>query len=212
MRFIKSVFIQIILIFSTSFFLQARYHKVTRMSDFEKLVDVYEYSVVCFAPAGQMSEEDIDRDELKDRKKDFKFLENLLRSVSKNYDYKNFLDKDIGFIAVDVAGKYAGNVIAEYGLVQMPSCFIFDQGENTKQKVIRPSSPKDLTRLLERVGGTDFQKLLADRKAEYSQERQERIARYYAYGAYPYGYGYWGWGWGYGPYWYGRYGRYGCCW
>ena len=157
-----------------------------------------------------MPQEDLDRDELKDRKREFKSLEELLRSVSKNYDYKTFLSKDIGFIAVDVANKYSGDVISEYGLVQMPSCFIFEQGENTKQKVVRPTTSKDLTRLLERVGGSDLKQLLEDRKAEYNQERQERIARYYAYGAYyPYGY----YGWGYGGYW-GRsyYGRYGCCW
>jgi hypothetical protein len=200
----------LVILGATSFFLEARYHKITRMSELDKLVDGYEYSVVCFAPATSLSDEYLDRDELKDRKKKFRGIEDILRSISKSRDYKNFLSKDVGFIAVDVAGKYAHDAIAEYGLVQMPSCFVFDQGENTGQKVVRPSSSKDLTRLLERVGGADFKRLLAERKAESSQERQERIALYYSYGGYPYGYnwgyGYYGGPYGYGPYW----GWYGC--
>jgi hypothetical protein len=208
MKLVRFILIQSVLLLSTSFFLDARYHKISRIQELDKLVDSYEYSVVCFASAGSLSGEDLDFDERKYRKKSFRTVEDILRSISKSYDYKNFLSKDVGFVAVDVAGKYGDDVIAQYGLVQMPSCFIFDQGENTGQKVIRPTSSKDLTRLLERVAGNDLKSLLAQRKADASQERQERIAMYYSYGGpYRYGwrYGYYG-PYGYGPYGYGFYG------
>lgn len=204
-------FIRFFLVLIVCLSLQSRYHKITRINDLDKIVNNYEYSLVCFAPTKNLPDESIDKEEIKERKKEFRGIEEILRSISKGYDYKNFLSKDIGLISVDVSEKYAYSAISEYGLVQMPSCFVFEQGENTGQKVMYPDSSRDLTRLLERVGGTDFKKLLADRKSQATQERQERIARYYAYGAYPYSYN-WGYGYG-GPYWYRPYwGWYGACW
>ncbi len=108
-------------------------------------------------------------------------------------------------MVVDVASKHADNVGAQYGVQSMPTCFVLEQGVQSKSKKnIRPAAVKDITRLLEQEGGSAFQSLLKQRKEEASLLRQERISQNYAYAtAYPY---WWDSGWypyarGYGTGW-----------
>jgi len=184
--------------------LAARFHVVKSARHLEKLVEGYEYSVVCFAPSGQTEGEDLDRDDKKERKKEFHSVQNVVRAASQRSEYKRFLSKDVGFMMVDVASRQADDLSGEYGLSATPTCFVFEQGAPDKtKKIMRPAAVKDLTRLLEQEGGDALKNLLKDRKEQADLIRQERISQNYAYSAaYPYwgGYGY-GWG-GYG--WSGR--------
>lgn len=180
--------------------MMARFHTVKSARQLEKLVDGYEFSVVCFAPSGQTDGEDLDRDDKIDRKKEFRAVQDVVKSASERSEYKKFLSKDVGFMVVDVASKQADDLLSEYNLGTEPTCFVFEQGAPDKsKKVMRPASVKDLTRLLEQEGGDSLKKLLKDRKQEADLIRQERISQNYLYATtYPYwgGYGWGGYGWG----------------
>jgi hypothetical protein len=180
--------------------LSARYHKVTRLQDFEKLVDGYEYSVACFASSSKQKDENISPDLLKNRHKGFRNLQEMLQAAASKPDFKKFLPKDIGFIAVDVTAKHGQDFIKDFSVGQAPVCYVFEEGAQDKgSRLVRPESTKDLIDLLEETAGSDLDAILAERKEEKNQDRQERIAQYYAYGGfYPYG---WGYGWGGSSYW-----------
>jgi|GEM_PF-1167222 len=183
----------------------ARYHIVKSSAALEDLVEKYAYSVVCFAPSGQLQGEDLDTDEKKERKRIFKSLQNVVKAASNQGVYKTYVSQDIGFLVVDVAAKRASLVADEYHVKDDPLCVVFEQGApDTKTKVMRPAAPRDLIRLLEAEGGDDLKDLIDDRKQDAQMARQERIASYYAYGAaYPYGYGPYGYGgpYAWSPYW-----------
>ena len=201
-----------VLMFTAS--LSARYHRVTSAQEFEKLVDNYGYCVACFAQGSKQKGEDIAADDLKDRKRSFKEVQQLLQAAASKPDFKRFLSKDVGFIAVDVTAKRAQDLVGNYHISQEPVCYVFQEGaQDTASKVVHPTSTKDVINVLEKSAGDNLEKLLTERKEEKNEERQERIARYYAYGGYyPYG---WGYGWGGSSYWYRPYwGWYdgACCW
>lgn len=191
--------------------LAARYHKVFRLPDFQKIVDGYEYSVACFAPGSKQHGEDLDPRDLKDRQASFKDLQGMLQAAASKHEFKRFLSKDVGFIAVDVSSKYGQDFINDFYIHNTPVCYVFEQGEqDQKAQLVHPDSTKDIVDLLEDTVGKDLEHLLADRKEEQSQDRQERIAQFYAYGGYyPYG---WGYGWGGSSYWYRPYWGWGYLW
>jgi hypothetical protein len=200
-----------IILMITAVPLTARYHKVTRLQEFEKLVDGYEYSVACFASSSKQKGEDISSDDLKNRQKKFRNLQEMLQSAASKPDFKKFLSKDIGFIAVDVTSKYGQDFIKDFYIGTMPICYAFQEGAQDKEaKLVHPKSTKDLVDLLEDTAGNELNNLLAERKEEKNQDRQERIAQYYAYGGfYPYG---WGYGWGGSSYYYRPYWGWGYLW
>jgi hypothetical protein len=74
----------------------AKYHEVKSDVDFNKLINQYQYSVACFAPAQGANDE----------KEDFKDLQNRVKAASKYDDFK-LLKKDVGFLMVDTASKKA---------------------------------------------------------------------------------------------------------
>lgn len=191
--------------------LSAKYHKVTSVSEFEKLVDGYEYSVACFASSSKQKGEDISPDDIKSRQKTFKNLQEMLRAAASKFDFKRFLSKDIGFIAVDVASKHGQDFIKKFHVGVAPICYSFQEGAQDKgAKLLHPESTKDVVDLLEDTAGSELDYLLADRKEQHSQDRQERVAAYYAYGGYyPYG---WGYGWGGSSYWNRPYWGWGYLW
>jgi len=180
--------------------LGAKYHRATSAQEFEKLVDNYQYSVACFAQGSKQKGEDISSDELKGRQKSFKELQEMLQAAASKHEFKRFLSKDVGFIAVDVGAKRTQNLVEEYNVQQEPVCYAFQAGAQDKtSKKIDPTSTKDILNVLEESAGDDLENILRDRKEEQSEERQERMARYYAYGGYyPYG---WGYAWGGSSYW-----------
>lgn len=180
--------------------LGAQFHRVASAQEFERLINKYAYSVACFAPASKQEGEDLTSDELKERKKSFKELVDIQQSAASKPEFKRFLSKDLGFIAVDVAAKRAQDLVKNYHISKTPVCHVFQEGALVKgSQLVNPTSTKDVVDLLEDNAGSDLQGLLADRKEQQSQDRQERIARYYAYGGYyPYA---WGYGWGGSSYW-----------
>lgn len=183
----------------------SRYHVVKTNAALQDVVDKYAYSVVCFAPSGQLDGESLDTDDKKERKKIFKSLQNVVKAASQQGEYKTYVSKDVGFIVVDLVAKQAEQIQHQYHVQNDPLCIVFEQGADTKAKVMRPASVKDLTNLLEAEGGDDLKDLIDDRKEDARLARQERIASYYAYATaypYPYGYGpYYGWGPAWSPYW-----------
>lgn len=198
-------FVRYFLIMFMSLPMTARFHVVKSARQLEKLVDEYEYSLVCFAPSGQIEGEDLDIEDKQGRKKEFRAVQDVVKAASVRPEYKKFLSKDVGFMVVDVTSKHAQNLAGEYGLQTAPTCFVFEQGApNTSKKIMRPASVKDLTQLLEQEGGDALKKLLKERKEEANLIRQERISQNYAYAtAYPYAwdYGWYPYGGGYGPGW-----------
>ena len=188
----------VLLVFSIP--LAARYHTVTSSQEFERLSDGYNYSIACFAPSSEEKGEDLSSEDRKEIQKNYKELKDMLQAAATKHQFKKFLPKDIGFILVDARSKRSQDIIKDYAIDDMPICYAFNQGKIEKNyKVINPDSTKDIIDLLEKVGGQDLQNLLRDRKEEHSQQREEEIARYYAYGGYyPYG---WGYGWGGSSYW-----------
>ncbi|MBI2345096.1 hypothetical protein HYV10_03425 [Candidatus Dependentiae bacterium] len=180
--------------------LAARYHRVTSSQEFARLVDNYKYSVACFIPDARQGGQDLSFQDLKDHKKYLRSISSMLQAAASKPEFKRFLPKDIGFIAVNVAAKRAQNLVKDYQVGHDPVCYAFNEGARDRNsRVTDPSSTKDLTQLLEDSAGDDLEKLLIERKDEQNQERQERIARYYAYGGfYPYG---WGYSWGGSSYW-----------
>lgn len=180
--------------------LVARYHSVTSVLEFERLVDSYPYSVACFAPTSEQEGEDLTKEDLKDTRRSFKELKDILQASASKHQFKKFLPKDIGFILVDATAKRAQALVDKYNITDMPVCYVFNYGEKNEEHVLtNPDSTKDILDLLSDAGGDDLKELIADRKEEENQERQETIARYYAYGGYyPYS---WGYGFGGSSYW-----------
>jgi hypothetical protein len=194
--------------------LVARYHSVNSDKEFEKLVNQYPYAVVCFAPSSPLSKGQ-DRDEKDDTKRDYKEIVRTLKAASNREAYHRYLNKDVGFLVVDVAAKKAHEVSQEYALSQFPICTVFQSGAVEKQfSSLRPTSSHDVLRLLEKSHGKALKERLKDRKDDERLKREERIANAYWYGNSLYGWGYpgYGYGWGYPGYGYGGYGYRGCGW
>ena len=171
--------------------LAAKYHKVTSSQEFKRLVDNYRYSVACFIPDAKQDDSLLDSEDIKERKKEFKSMQDSMQAAASKWDFKRFLSKDVGFIAVDVGSKRTQNLVDEFHIGQDAICHTFEEGAiQPKFKVVNPTSAKELIDLLQEAGGKELEQLLLERKEEQSEDRQERIARYYAYGGYyPYGWG-----------------------
>lgn len=188
--------------------LVARYHSVNSEKEFEKLVNQYPYAVVCFAPSSPLSNSQ-NKDEKQEIKSDYKDIVRTVKAASNRESFHRYLNKDVGFLVVDVAAKKAHEVSQDYALSEFPICTVFQSGAVEKQfSSMRPTSSRDILSLLEKSHGKALKKMLKDRKDDERLMREERIANAYWYGSrYPYG---WGWG-GYGYGW-GGYGWGGCGW
>jgi len=184
--------------------LVAKYHAVSSQKEFGKLLDKYPYAVVCFAPSGAMRDhEKLDSREKHDLKNEFRSLQNTVKSASDSRNYRTYLQKDVGFLVVDVASKRAREVDEEYALKEFPTCLLFKDGQvNMMAQIMYPKSRYDIISLLEKKVGAELDKIIKDKKEDERLERQERIAQYNAMSNYyyPYGGSYWG-----GPYWGYRY-------
>lgn len=203
----KQIFIMAGMLFFASTHLMARYHSVRSEDELTSLLNKYQYTVVCFAPSGALADQELHRDEKQEIRQTFKDLQNIVKTSAARDQYHRFLNKDIGFLVVDTASKRAHEVSGDYALRTFPSCLVFDSGSLPfKQPLIHPKTSASIIKFLEQAYGDKIKEMLKERKEEDRLRRQERIASYYAYGAY--GYPYYGWGWSY-PYWGGYYPYYG---
>ena len=174
MKQILKIVSLIVLLPSVTF---AKYHLVKNDNDFDRLINQYEYSVVCFAPA-QGS---------KEVKEDFKDLQNRVKAASGRDDFKNLLKKDVGFLVVDSASKKAQDLPADYAIAKFPTCIVFKQGSSIAgSKLASPKSASELIKMLEKNFGAQLEKLTKERREDERLDRQERIASYYAYASSPY--------------------------
>lgn len=174
--------------------MHAKYHVIKNDTDFDKLINQYEFSLVCFAPS-QGS---------KEIKEDFKDLQNRVKAAANRDDFKTILRKDVGFLVVDNASKKAQDLPGDYAISKFPTCMLFAQGAATGSKLVAPKSASELMKLLEQKFGTELEKLTKQRREDERLNRQERIANYYAYASSPYAwypYAYWPYSrWGVYPY------------
>lgn len=172
----------------------AKYHKVKNDAEFDRLINQYEYSVVCFAPA-QGSQ---------DNKEEFQVLQNRMQAASKYDDFKTLLKKDVGFLMVDSASKKAQDLPKDFSIAKFPTCLIFHEGAAAGSKMVAPQSASDLIKLLKQKFGKEIETLTKERREDDRLDRQERIANYYSYSSSPYAwypYAYWPYSrWGVYPY------------
>jgi len=189
----------------------ARYHVVTRVSELERLLDQYTYSIVCFASSCSKSDDVSivgDRDHCK---VDFRSLQQLMKSASTRDKYTSYgLSKKIGWLVVDVSRDETRSLIKNYSIVQIPTCFIFEHDEMIpNRRIVRPAASRDVIKALEDECGSGIKELINDYKEEDRLNREERIASNYRFGYWnPYGWNYswyprWRWGyprWDYGFY------------
>jgi hypothetical protein len=179
---------------------QARYHFVDSTQEAERYLEQYPYNLLCLydsRPAGKRMTEQ-QRDQVK-------YLKDDLRSLSRSYEFKDLLKKDVGFLLGDIEKKKAQSLVEHFGLSTLPTCMLFNQGK----EVARVDSVSSIP--LYKMNFRDFmykhleQELeeLIDRREDMRKAQiKERIARYRYYGWNPYGGAYWGPGWaGYNPYW-----------
>lgn len=175
----------------------AKYHRVGGQKDFEKLINKYQYSVVCFAPSDVVLDGDrSNHEKRRELRSEFKSLEEKVRAAADRGNMKRYLTKDVGFMVVDVASKRAREVDVEYALDKFPTCLVFKQGELAKStSLFAPTSSRQIVALLEKNFGPELEKMTKDRREDERLAREERIASVYSYPMY-------GWG---GPYYYGGY-------
>ncbi len=176
--------------------LTAKYHgRVTSQQEFERLIDTYEYSLVCFASSGKYQQENIHVDDLKDRNKDFKNIQKIVHAAASNREFKKYLAKDVGFIMVNDAAKRLEPISNDLNIsTDQPTCYMFKQGvADTNSKLENPTSSYQIVDFIDEIAGDPLQKILEERKKE------ERVPKYYPYGGfylYP-----WGESWGGSSYW-----------
>ena len=154
----------------------AKYHLVKNDNDFDRLINQYNYSVVCFAPA-QGS---------KQVKEDFKDLQNRVKAAAGRDDFKNLLRNDVGFLVVDSASKKAQDLPGDFAISKFPTCLVFNDGAAAGSKLVAPKSASELIKLLEQKFGKQLETLTKERREDERLDRQERIASYYAYSSSPY--------------------------
>lgn len=197
-----------------------RYHAITGEKTFEKLINQYPYAVVCFAQSRPEKGGDISRDEAKQMREDFKELKIRAKSASDSGRYDKYLDKEVGFLVVDVAEGKAEEIDDQFALRAMPTCLLFKRGKayttlGQYAQIFSPISKDSILSLLEKNVEDELDEIMDKKKEQERLDREERIERYKAYARYPYyggwGYPYYGWGWGgYGGW--GWYGGYRGCW
>lgn len=196
--------------------LDARYHTVTSQKSFEDLINKYPYSVVCFVPS-KSDDKSLDREAKREIRDDFRGFKSRLRSAAESGKFKEYLNREVGFLLIDIAANRAEEIDDELGLDSFPTCLLFKHGKAMLgyAQIFNPISKHSILKLLEKHFEEDLQEIIKEKKEEEMLEREERIARYQAYGRFGYPYGHYAWG--YGPYWhnpgfgwYGHYGYRGC--
>lgn len=182
----------------------AKYHLVRNDADFDRLINQYEYSVVCFAPAHGVDELKLDHDEKQKIKDEFQALQNRVKAAAGRDEFKTFLKKDVGFLVVDSSSKKTQDLPNDFAISKFPTCLVFKDGALVNSKVVAPQSASDLIKLLQKSFGTQLDALIKERKEDDILDRQERIASYYSYGSSAYAwypYAYWPYSrWGVYPY------------
>lgn len=189
--------------------LDARYHTITSENSFENLVNKYPYSVVCFIPSKPESKE-VSKEEKRETRDDFRDLKTRLRSASESGKFKRYLQREFGFLLVDVASRRAQELDDELNLNKLPTCLLFKHGKPMMSygQIFEPISKYSILKFVKKNFEDDLDSLIKDKKEEEQLKREERIASYQAYGRFGYPAG-WGGYWGYSPGYHWGYGGFG---
>ena len=199
-----------VLALASSACMQARYHMVSSQKEFERLLDRYEYAVVCFAPdrvsSDEQDKEVVNKSERNNIKQEFRSLKNSVEKASESKDFDTYLKQDVGFLVVNVANKKAQEVDKQYALTEFPVCMIFKNGQaSSMTKMLRPKSRYDILSFVDKKVGAELDKIVKDRKEDDRRAQQDwidsqyrSVLKYYPYGSWP------AYTWS-GPYWGGPY-------
>jgi len=204
--------LMIVMALVSGFCVQAKYHVVSSQKELERLLDRYEYAVVCFAPASPGQEYDLDKEGKKEIRHEFRALEQDVTKASQSKYFDTYLKQDVGFLMVNVTSKRAQGVEEKYNLDQFPVCKIFKQGKlRSTTQLASPASRYDILSFIDKQVGPELDKIVKDRKEDDKQRNQDwldaqyaSVAKYSPYGAWPtYSWGgpYWGGPYVYGPSW-----------
>lgn len=150
----------------------AKYQMVHNDAEFDRLLNQYQFSLVCFAPSSG------------EEKEDFVNLKNRMIAASKRDDFK-LLRKDIGFLMVDSSSKKLQDLSKEYKIFKFPSCIVFQDGKMIGSSTMHPQTTSDIIKFLDTNIGNQLDDLVADRKKDERLNREERIASYYQYATSP---------------------------
>ncbi len=191
---------------------QARYHVVSSQKVLGRLLDRYEYAVVCFAPASSGQEKNVDKEGKQEIRHEFRSLEHDVNKASQSNYFDTYLKQDVGFVVVNVASKNAQDVEKQYDLQRFPVCKLFKQGKiRSMSQLVRPRSRYDILSFIDKQVGPELHKIVKDRQADEKQHNQDWLDAQYAsvnkynpYGAWPtYDWSgpYWGGPYTYGPSW-----------
>lgn len=174
----------------------AKFQDVHNDAEFDRLLNQYQFSVVCFASAKGAD----------DQKDAFKDLKNRMIAAAKRDDFK-LLRKDVGFLMVDSSSKKVQDLPHDYKISKFPICLIFQDGKMIESSIFNPKSTSDIIKFLDKNVGNQLDDLVADRKENARLDREERIASYYQYASSPWVNPPYGWM-PYGTYPYTRWGVY----
>lgn len=152
----------------------AKYQAVHNDAEFDRLLNQYQFSIVCFAPSNGSD----------DQMQDFKNLKNRMMVAAKRDDF-NLLRKDIGFLMVDSGSKKLQDLPHDYKISKFPTCIIFQDGKIIGSSIFNPQSTSDIIKFLDKNIGNQLDDLIADRKEDERLNREERIASYYQYASSP---------------------------
>ena len=190
---------------SASITLNAEFHIITNRQKYQKFIDTYEYTVVCFIDSKKQFVDPANKRKHKDFVADFK---KSLKSASLTGPYKNLLKREVGFLCIDISNRPVSDVSDEFDFSELPYCVLLERGDVVEDALLEgfSSRPKKQTflKFLDMYAKDDLEELVEKKEEELEQQRAERIARYQAQSHY-YGWNSWG---GWGPYYY-DYGPYG---
>ncbi len=158
----------------SSIMIMPKYQDIHNDAEFERFLNQYRLSTVCFAPTKGTQEE----------KEDFKNLKNRMIAASKRDDFK-LLRKDVGFATIDSSSKKMQDLPHDYKVSKFPTCLIFKDGKFVEFSIFNPQSTSDIVQFLNKNVGHQLNDLVADRKEDARLNREERIAGYYAYASSP---------------------------
>lgn len=188
----------------TSSLVVADYHTASSEDSFEKLINKYPYTLVCFVPS-RSEDKESSRDEKREVRDDYKDFKKRMRAASKSGKYDEYLEDDVGFLLVDIASRRAQEVDDQYKLDQIPVCLLFKHGQPVMDggryaQINSTFSKYSMLSILDQYFKNEFEEIIDNKKEEEKLKRQENIARYHAYANSPHWYGGY-WGWGHRPYW-----------
>ncbi|MBP6892430.1 thioredoxin family protein [Candidatus Babeliales bacterium] len=151
-----------------------KFKDVHNDAEFQRLMNQYQFTIVCFASAKGTE----------DQKEDFKNLKNRMMAASKRDDFK-LLRKDVGFLMIDSGSSKTADLSHDYKISKFPTCLVFKDGKVVDSTLFAPKSTSDIINFLDKNVGDQLDTLISDRKEDARLTREENIASYYQYASSP---------------------------